>query len=509
MRKLLLPVFLLVHFFAAAQQPLVIFRKASAFTGTEACLLGYLRAQGLLAPGANRFYLLHRDSAWLVDQAVERGDTLRRQLHVTDHGGACTARWTLRRAEWIRRGVYRANPAFLYAPYFEKYDPFSGDHAAAGSAGKMGFLNTEGEWIIAPDYDDLKPHALGIWVKNARGVQLIDVLASGDRSEVYDDIATSFARTGPDEARFTAVRRGNRVGALGRNRRLLVPLQYDDLRNLSMTYLLGLRNHQVTVLDPATGKELTPFYDDARIVPDSRLLEVKVNGRTQVIDPYNLATRRRPVAPARTKGACACGEPAGHYLTLHVQGDSIVPCQEGHVTVIGHNHNQPLEWTDALRDTTLLFSSSGIGTLWDCGTAQPISLDWREYYVKSRGRELWIEPIFPYDSLQPDGQWKLFLADRPALREVFTVQNGHIGRKGLQWILQVPQLAPRGVELVHTLLAQNRGKVEENELLLHKLIVAALNGDALSRSTLMALKSPHDKSLVAFYQLLLRMQPTR
>ncbi|RYY59434.1 MAG: WG repeat-containing protein [Chitinophagaceae bacterium] len=459
MRSVLLSVFLLLAAFAGAQSSLVTFRQASAFSGDEACLLRYLDGNGLLVPRADRYYLLHRDSSWLVDQAVNRGDTLRRQWHVTD--------------------------------------------------GRMGFLNTYGEWIIAPEYDDLKPHGLGIWVKNAAGTQIIDAITTGGKTDIYDRIETSMPRVGRD-ARITMVKKGNKVGAIGPNRKLVVPLAYDNLHVLSFQYLLGVRNHRVTVLDPVTGRELTPFYDDVRIATDRRLLEVKTDSGNRIIDPYHLGDREVPEAAPRAKGRCSCGEPeGGDWLTLRVQGDSIVPCREGSFYRIEPGGRKLVDWAQALRDTTLLYSNHNLGKLYDCSTERPLETVWRNYYVKSVQGKLWVESAFEYDSLMPNGRWKEYMAERPALREVFRVRNGRITRRSVEWILRVPKLSPEGIAEVRRLHAQATMNLEENFFLLRKLIVAALNGDAISRDIIQRATVTDKKGLLAYYQLLLRLQPRR
>ncbi|TCZ70188.1 WG repeat-containing protein [Flaviaesturariibacter aridisoli] len=510
MRSVLLSVWLLLAGIAGAQSPLVTFRPASAFRGDEACLLRYLEANGLLVPRADRYYLLHRDSSWLVDQAVNRGDTLRRQWHLTDRGGACKAgRWALQKTEWIIRKVYRPNPAFLYQRYFEKYDLFSGDYAAAGSPGKMGFINTYGEWIIAPEYDDLKPHGLGIWVKNAAGTQIIDAITSGGKTDIYDRIETSMPRVGRD-ARITMVKKGNKAGAIGPNRKLVVPLAYDDLHVLSFQYLLGVRNRRVTVLDPVTGRALTPFYDDVRIAKDRRLLEVKTDSGNRIIDPYHLGDREAPEAAPRAQGRCGCGEPEGGYLlTLRVAGDSILPCKEGGFTRTGRNGSRRVTWEEALRDTTQPLSNYSLGELFDCATGKRLPTTWRQYFVKSVNGALWVESAFEYDSLQPDGQWRDGLADRAAIREIYRARAGRITRVSAEWVLKVPPLSPGGIATVHRLQAQATMKLEENYFLLRKLIVPALHGDTASRDALLRAPLTNKEGLLAYYQLLLRLQPRR
>ncbi|RYE01840.1 MAG: WG repeat-containing protein [Sphingobacteriales bacterium] len=509
MKNLLLPVFLLLTILTAAQEPLVSFRKAASFSGDEACLLRVLSEKRLLARDADRYYLLHNGAAWLVDQSIERGDTLRRQLHITDNGGNCNGeRWQIGKEEWILRGVYRPNPALQYHPYFEKFDPFSGDYAAAGNPGAMGFINTMGEWIIKPVYDALKPHALGIWVKNSNGVQLIDALGGGGQSDLYDEISTSFERVGPNDARFTRVKKDGKMGALGRNRRVLVPLRYDQLHNLSFQYLLGISDRRVVVLDPETGRELTPYYTDVRIAADRHLLEVKTGNGIQVIDPYGLGTPTKPGTELSAQGACSCGEPrTGAFVTLRIEGDSIVPCKAGSVTL--NRNNSPRKWMELLHDTTLLFSNQSLGTLWDCAAAKPLETMWRNYFVRSVQGRLWVESAFEYDSLMPNGNWKEFMADRSALRETFSVRKGRITRSGVKWILRVPYLSPEGIAHVHRLLEQSTMKLEENIFILRKLIVAALNGDAVARTALLGASPANPNGLLAYYKRLLLLEPRR
>jgi hypothetical protein len=493
--------------------------KKSALSKEQACIREFL-VRGNLLPnnnGPDEYFILQNDSLWMFEKNVAMGDTIKIQVHLVNASYPsynCKSGWVVKKTEYIRRSVYRSNPAFIYRPYFKVFDLFSGDYAAAGDPGKMGFINTYGEWIIPPRYEQLKPHAWGIWVKNDSGTRIIDVPGSGVRSALYDEVSTGAPRIGPNNIRLTAVKKGNKVGMIGKDLNLVVPMIYDDVRILSTQFLLGMRQRRIAVIDPATGKEITPLYDKVRLAGNRRLLEVEetTNGRAEIktIDPYHsgAAIEVPQEWKPQTPSPCACGNVTGReLLTVRIQGDSLALCKEGSITTPGRNNNKPRNWLTVLGDTSLRISNRSTGDLYDCNAGKRLVPVWRDYYIQSYKGRIRAESVLQYDSLTPDGKWKEGMMDLAVLRETFYARNGRIERTAPEWILRLPVYSSDAMRSIHELLAKNSEPVETNYKLLRKLIVPALGGDAACREALLKDK-PRDRiGLLAYYQYLLSVQP--
>ena len=128
-------------------------------------------------------------------------------------------------------GWVRGNGEFTMGSMaFEEIGMYNGGYAAAKLNGKWGVIDTNAEWVITPDYDEIIMDGIGrCWEQNAvfarSGSEVILFIEWQPQQTTYED-AWPFYEEG-----WAAVKKDGKWGFIDAQGQLMIPYQYQDARS--------------------------------------------------------------------------------------------------------------------------------------------------------------------------------------------------------------------------------------------------------------------------------------
>ncbi|UAY51056.1 WG repeat-containing protein [Ferruginibacter albus] len=262
------------------------------FSATEKCLYNFLSDNNYIPKSQSlndSFYILSKDSLFMFQCPLKKTDTTYILIHLIKDGKekCSTIKWKIDNIEYIIKGITRYNSASHYKKYFDSSDVFSSDLLAVKRNNKWGVINSFGEIIVPIEFDELKPHSLGIWAKKDVQVKIFGIRNTGStirtiaQSDYFDDIGITSPKFKPSGLRLTGVKKNGRNGMVNADLNLIVPIVYDKLNILGQKFLLGSRLKKIVLIDPVNGKEISSLYDKVALSNDGTYLltSIEINGK--------------------------------------------------------------------------------------------------------------------------------------------------------------------------------------------------------------------------------------
>lgn len=263
-------------------------KRAIEFNSTERCLYDFLTNSNVIVKSNNikdSFYILEKDSLFMFKSYLKKNDTTQIQVRLVHNDKnktqICSSKnWRIESIEYVINGKTQLNPVFNYKKYFDDFDAFSSDFAAVKKNTKWGLINGFGEIVIPIEFEKIKPHAFGIWVKKNNQAKIFSI-ENNTQSSFFDEIGITAPKFEPSGLRLTGVKKNGKSSMMNSNFQLIAPLIYDNLTILGQRFLIGYRLKKVVLIDLKNGKEITKLYDKVRLSNNPNFLEtsIEINGK--------------------------------------------------------------------------------------------------------------------------------------------------------------------------------------------------------------------------------------
>ncbi len=153
-------------------------------------------------------------------------------------------------------GWLRANSSLAVGTErYEEIGMYSGGYAAACQNGRWGVMDTGGQWVLPPEYDDIVRDELGrCWAQGAVFVR------QGDRVYLLVDgvqVGEAYEDARPFADGFAAVRRDGLWGFIDTTGTVRIPFQFDDAQSFGQ-HLAAVRQGDLWGYVSVTGEMAIP-----------------------------------------------------------------------------------------------------------------------------------------------------------------------------------------------------------------------------------------------------------
>ncbi|TDQ28849.1 WG repeat-containing protein [Tenacibaculum caenipelagi] len=181
-----------------------------------------------------------------------------------------------------RFGYINTQGEEVIAPQFKHAKSFSEGYAAAFKDGKWGFINAEGKWVIEPQYDNVKSFNSGlalvfknrVWHYINKKGEVLEIKTATDKFYDFNN-GVAFIRT------------GKLVGLINPKGDVIVKPKYEIIRRFENGYAKILKNKKWGIIN-VKGEELVkPLYDKIGDYNKNKVTWGVLNKKTGLIKEGN------------------------------------------------------------------------------------------------------------------------------------------------------------------------------------------------------------------------------
>ena len=200
---------------------------------------------------------------------------------------------------------------FQISPQFEAVLPFKNGIAAVSQNGLWGIINTEGKWVITPQYKQatLPNDAVYLLTNQANETfQVVKSALSGEWQTLPFEEKNIITNTSLGSR--TLFKEGNKYGLIDEKNKLILEAVYDTITYIGEDLFIAHNNNGDQLIH-ASGKKLTPIY--AEISPEIKFDRIRFRQNEQ----YGILS----------KDGTVILKPS--WWLLEIVGRNIIACTEG------------------------------------------------------------------------------------------------------------------------------------------------------------------------------------